>query len=356
MKIKKILFLIIIFLTVSVPISNADTEEVNLDFSKIADRFNKSYYTLALSDIGISLNATKVDNSFILTYNNSETVTYTYDSSTQIFSTTYSIKDDTKKDILSAIFADSISTLEGNEEGSFIFPMLNDTFCYTSIKSNGISKSYISNDGGTTNMTEFQISASKKLSPSLGTTAISKSNLNKAYDTFKSQENCIVKNDNSIILRTFDENGNTILYIGQHEKLLDTAYESVLNTISYIFSLNNDDEITERVVSYFKQNYSGFSNGNANFNGVSINVDINYLPVNTVDSILVSRNMKYAKITINTDTIIENSKNIAATASINDSVNISKERISPILNVSLGIIILVLIIMVAGLIARKHMD
>lgn len=71
MKLKKILFLIVIFFAVLVPISNADTDEVNLDFSKIADRFNKCYYTSALSSIGVSIKATKVDDSFVLTYNDS---------------------------------------------------------------------------------------------------------------------------------------------------------------------------------------------------------------------------------------------------------------------------------------------
>ena len=123
MKLKKILFLIVIFFAVLVPISNADTDEVNLDFSKIADRFNKCYYTSALSSIGVSVKATKVDDSFVLTYNNSESITYSYNKSSGTFSTTYPITNDTEKDILSALFVDAISTLEGNEEGSQALPV-----------------------------------------------------------------------------------------------------------------------------------------------------------------------------------------------------------------------------------------
>lgn len=356
MKIKKILLLIFAFLVVLVPISNADTDEVNLDVSKIADKFNKCYYTSALSNIGISIKATKVDDSFVLTYNNSESITYTYNKSAGIFSTTYPITNDTEKDILSAIFVDTISTLEGNEEGSFIFPMLNDTFCYTSIKGNGIAKNYISNDGGTTTLTKFDVSSKIKLSSSLGTSTLSQSDFTKVSSTFNSNENCIVKNDNLILLKSTNESGNIVLYIGQPTQFSDNAYESILNAVSYIFSSSNNDDIASKVVSYFRQNYSGFSAGNAEFNGVSVNVDIDSLPINTVDSILVSRNMKYAKLTINADAVISNLQNISNSPSTNDSTSISKKRISPILNVSIGIVVLVLIIMIAGYFIRKHIN
>ena len=70
MKIKKILFSLIIFLAVLVPTSNANTEKANLDLSKVVDKFNKCYYTSALSDIGVSVKATKIDNSFVISIGN----------------------------------------------------------------------------------------------------------------------------------------------------------------------------------------------------------------------------------------------------------------------------------------------
>ena len=356
MKIKKILLLIAIFLAVLVPISNADTEEVNLDLSKIVDKFNKCYYTSALSNIGITVKATKADNSFVLTYNNSKSITYNYDKSAGILSTTYPITNNTEENILSALFIDTISTIEGNEEGSFIFPALNDTFCYTSIKSNGVAKNYISSDGGSTVMTEFQISTSQRLSPSLDSSVLSKSDFNNYLETFISDKNCIIKNSNLIFLKSTDDSGNIILYIGQPTELLDNAYESILNAISYLVSMDKDDETASNVVSYFRQNYAGFSAGNADFDGVSINTDIDSLPDTTLDTILVSRNMKYAKFTINVDTVISKSQNISPSPSINDSTNISKKHISPILNVAIGIIVLVLIIMVVGFFVRRYMD
>ena len=354
MKIKKILFSLIIFLAVLVPTSNANTEKANLDLSKVVDKFNKCYYTSALSDIGVSVKATKVDNSFVLTYNNSESITYAYDKSAGVLSTSYPITDDTNKDILSALFIDAISTLEGNEEGSFIFPALNDTFCYTSLKSNGVAKNYISSDGGTTVMTEFQISTSQRLSPALDSSILSKSDFNRVLETFISDKNCIVKNNNLILLKSTDGSGNIVLYIGQPTELLDNAYESILNAISYIISMDKDDETASNVVSYIRQNYSGLSNGNSVFDGVNINTDIDSLPDNTLDTILVSRNMKYAKFTINTDTVISNSKNISPSSSINDSTSISKKHISPLLGITIGIIVLIVIIIAAGFFIKKH--
>ena len=122
----------------------------------------------------------------------------------------------------------------------------------------------------------------------------------------------------------------------------------------YLFSLSYNEDTASKVVSYFRQNYSGFSVGNAEFEGVSVNVDIDSLPTATIDSILVSRNMKYAKFTINADSVVQNSQSVSNSPSTDDAVSISKKRISPILNVSIGIIILVVIIMFAGFFIRRH--
>ena len=230
--------------------------------------------------------------------------------------------------------------------------MLNDTFCYSTIKSNGVAKNYISNDGGTTTLTEFQVSSTTKLSPMIGTSTLSQSNFNKV--SFDSQEDCIVKNDNLILLKSIDQSGNIVLYIGQPTEFYDNSYESVLNAVSYLFSLSYNEDTASKVVSYFRQNYSGFSVGNAEFEGVSVNVDIDSLPTATIDSILVSRNMKYAKFTINADSVVQNSQSVSNSPSTDDAVSISKKRISPILNVSIGIIILVVIIMFAGFFIRRH--
>ena len=118
--------------------------------------------------------------------------------------------------------------------------------------------------------------------------------------------------------------------------------------------MDKDDETASNVVSYIRQNYSGLSNGNSVFDGVNINTDIDSLPYNTLDTILVSRNMKYAKFTINTDTVISNSKNISPSSSINDSTSISKKHISPLLGITIGIIVLIVIIMAAGFFIKKH--
>ena len=64
--------------------------------------------------------------------------------------------------------------------------------------------------------------------------------------------------------------------------------------------------------------------------------------------------MKYAKFTINADSVVQNSQSVSNSPSTDDAVSISKKRISPILNVSIGIIVLVVIIMVAGFFIRRH--
>lgn len=186
----------------------------------------------------------------------------------------------------------------------------------------------------------------------IGTSTLSQSNFNKV--SFDSQEDCIVKNDNLILLKSIDQSENIVLYIGQPTEFYDNSYESVLNAVSYLFSLSYNEDTASKVVSYFRQNYSGFSVGNAEFEGVSVNVDIDSLPTATIDSILVSRNMKYAKFTINADSVVQNSQSVSNSPSTDDAVSISKKRISPILNVSIGIIVLVVIIMLAGFFIRRH--
>ena len=117
------------------------------------------------------------------------------------------------------------------------------------------------------------------------------------------------------------------LYIGQPTELTNLSYDSILTALSIIFS--NGSELSSTVMTYFRQNYSDFSLGNADFTGVSIDTSVTSLPIQNGDTILVSPNMKYAKLTIDENKVNEELGNVVVdNPKTGDSTKISKNRLS----------------------------
>lgn len=143
------------------------------------------------------------------------------------------------------------------------------------------------------------------------------------------------------------------LYIGQGNELVDEqAYESILTALDILFD-------NPQVSSYFKKNYSSFSLGNFDFDGVSVSLDVTELPIFNVDTALVPTNMKYAKFSINRDVVKEKLNSLAedSTPQKGDSTNIdNKKGFAAPLVFSLVIIGLVLLIIIVGSILRKRQN
>lgn len=347
MRFKKVFIFIILFVIIFSSISFASVTSVTseIDVSQIANNFNTSKFIPTLANLGLSIHAVQNGNSIVLSCNNSESITYSYDDSTGILSTSYPDYSSSNYEFLNAIFIDTISKMQGNIEGDMILFALTDAFCYGTLSDSGITKEYAySENDNSTIMVNFKINPFVKFATPVINSGISESTFRLFADSFYSDDSCLVKDEGLIFYKVVNSDGLLELYIGQPKELSSHSYDSVLTALSILFEkYDNGDKIN----SYFKQNYSGFDSGNADFDGVSILTNIDGLPISTADTILVGNDMKYAKISINRDIVKEKLPNVQVSVpSSNDSVHLKK-------NTALIFIVIIVILCIVGYILFK---
>ena len=207
MKFYKILFFFLLFLLMFIPISKCDFETSDIDINTIGDNYNNNSYVAALANIGVKVTATQSNNVIVLTYNDSDSLIYTYNESDGVFSTSYSSLNNEHLDILNAIFIDTISTMQGNASGVQLSAAFDDSFCFSTLKDNGISKNYLSDDGSSITV-DFKINPSIKLPVPQIDSSIKEEDFYKEYETLYEKETTIVKAQGLLFLKSYDENGN----------------------------------------------------------------------------------------------------------------------------------------------------
>lgn len=355
MKFKKIFILFLLFFSLlfvrayATEFSSSDSKTVDIDITKIAETFNKSSYVSKFSSIGIKVSAVQTNNSIILNYGNTDSITYAYDSDKGIYTTSYSVTP--IHEYLNALLVNTIYTMQGNEEGVQVPFALDDTMSFAGIRDTGYEKSYIADNQGNPQI-KFQINPSMRLKVSSNSSPISDTTL-MLNGTIYGKEDFITRSGDLIFFRTYNADGLLELYIGQPTELNNLSYDSILTALSIIFS--NGSELNNTVMTYLKQNYSDFSLGNADFSGVSIDTSVTDLPIQNGDTILVSPNMKYAKVTIDETKVKEELSNVVVdNPKAGDSTKISKNRLSSPLVIASVIISSVLIIMLVGVLIRKN--
>ncbi len=333
--------------------SSTNTNAVDIDVSKIAENFNKSSYVSKLSSIGINLSAVQTNNTITLYYNNVDSIVYSYDETDKLLTTYYPCNGNKNFDVLNSIFVDTISVMQGNEEGKQIPFALDDYFCYSYLRDAGIEKNYSSEDGSDIKI-KFQINPFIKLSIPETDSSLSTDSYLEEYETFYTTEDCFVKGQDILFYRTFSQDGLMEIYIGQSGELNDYSYDSLLNALSVIFA--NGTEFSDTAPAYFKQNYENFSVGDFSFNGISVTTStVDGLPVQNVDTILIAPNMKFAKIVIDQKIVEGELSNVNIdTPNIGDSVSVSKNVFSVPVIVALVIIGLIVIVLLFCILIRKH--
>lgn len=295
MKIKKIFFLVLLFLLILITKSNANEEIVNIELNKIADNYNNYPYVLALKDLGIKVKATQSGNEYTLTYNDIDSVIFSYSPTENMLYTTYAFPNRKNCDILCGIFVDCISNMQGNEVGSQLPFYFGDSFCKSFYRDDGISKEYISSPNGGIDV-ECKINPYKKLAIPQDKYEIDKSVFISNKLDFYNSLNCIAKSNGLICYKVVNDDGNIDLYIGQPDTLNNLAYYSIINAISLLAS--HDGVSEQKTIEYIKRNYPSFDNGNYEFDGIKVYTDITELPIQSQDTVLVGKNMKYAKFSI----------------------------------------------------------
>lgn len=332
MKFRKIIFFMFILLFIFC--IKCDATTVDFDISKIAENFNNNIYVSKLSEIGETVSAKQSGSEITLTYGN-DNIVFSFNNS-KILSGTYPFSDKTIRkrcDILTAILIDTISTMQGHESGSLIAFALDDSFCYTTLSDQGIAKNYLT-DENSNMVVDFEINPFWELPILKSDSEIKEDDFLLQSKALHSDSDCFLKKEDLIFYKTFSEDGNMDLYIGQSNELDDLSYDSVLTALNILF---NDS----RVNTYFKKNYNNISIGNFEFNGVKVDTNILDFPISNIDTVLLPSNMKYAKFTINRDIVKKELSNIKIDDS--DEKNSSNSD-NIVLTIVMVIIMLILLI------------
>ena len=299
----------------NLPENSITSRNVEINYSSIANNFNNSIYTSKLKELGITVKAVQKDNTITLTYNNSDTVTFTFEPESNLLSTVYPLSDNHSKDILTAILVDTVSTMQGNEVGDQLPFYFDDGFCYSYYLTNGISKDYISSDLGAS--ISCQIKIDTKMDVPSDISPIDESTFTLNTDNLYSKNEYFIRKNGLILYKKYSDDGKMEIYIGQAKGFDEHSYQSVLNFLSLIYDHINFN--TPKLLLYMKQNYSNLNNGNSEFGGVKIDTDITEFPIATEETVLVGNNMKYAKFTIDENVL----KDCAAKVSLTNQENSS---------------------------------
>ena len=347
MKNKKILFFTFLFLIFFIPNCHANTEIIEFDFSPIIDTFNNYPYVLALKNIGINISAQKTGNDYILTYNDTDKVTFTYTDETTMFHTAYPFNNRTNSDILCSIFVDCISHLQGKEVGALLPFYFDDTFSLTFFRNDGISKEYLSTETGGI-VVDCKINPFIKLNSPESKESIPENVFISNTLNFFESNNCMAKNNDVICFKSVIDENNYELYVGQSNSLNDLSYTSAVTALSLISSRNGINK--EKVIQYIKQNYTGFEIGDYEFDGIKIETDIAELPVVNQDTILVGNNMKYAKITVDKKLFEQKANEIK----LDNNNSFKTESSDNKVVVGIVVIYLAIMVIIGGIVARKY--
>ena len=343
MKIKKILFFTILFLIFFIPNCHANTEIIEFDFSPIVDTFNNYPYVVALKNIGIDIKAKQSGSDYILTYNDTDSVTFAYNEEETMFHAVYPFENRENSDILCSIFVDCISHLQGKEVGALLPFYKDDAFSLTFFRNDGISREYLSSEAGGI-VVDCKLNPFIKLNIPESKESIPENVFILNTLNFFEKNSCMAKNNDLICYKTIIDENNYELDVGQSNSLNDLSFDTAVTALSLISSRNGINK--EKVIQYIKQNYTGFEKGDYEFDGIKIETDITELPVVNQDTILVGNNMKYAKITVDKKLFEQKANEIK----LNNSNSFKTENSDNKVVVGIVVIYLAIMDIVAGIV------
>ena len=91
-----------------IPISKCDFETSDIDINTIGDNYNNNSYVADLANIGVKVTAVQTDHTILLTYNDSESITYSYSEIDGVLNTSYPSINSEHLNILNAIYDQEI--------------------------------------------------------------------------------------------------------------------------------------------------------------------------------------------------------------------------------------------------------
>ena len=344
MKIKKIVF-IFIFVLVVLSINAYAKEDYPFDMTNLVQEFNNHEYVKKLNAAGNNVYLVSRTNRYTVRFNSDE-LTYTYDEEKKQLHT--EIEDSTSSTdnllIANALFIDTISVMQGKEAGALMAYAFDNCFYSNIAEEDGISLEYLQNAEGKATFS-FKINPYIRIIVPQVSGSIQKSTYISEYNTLYEDANTFIYENDMMALKTIDDSGNLVIYIGEPKENTSRSKESVKTLINIL--------VKDKSSKYFDKNVPDLNN-NYNSEAIKVEANLDSIPFTETRALLLPHNMKYAKVTINKEKLSELAKNMSEEpeAQPGDATKIGNPKVPLIASVLvIGIVAIILLI---GIIKRHH--
>lgn len=256
-----VILMVMIFSMCSFMVVNA--EDVTL--LQVADSFNNCDTVTSYKQYNMDWNAKAEGNKLILTIKSDEnnaSVEYTLEGS--ILGASFSEEEALNGLTATVILTDAIGKIHGYEDGELLETLNSDAITNYTIENEGFSIVQLENGGY-----EIKIDINKKMPlADMSEVYVTEQDLSDfERDILQSDEGGSFSGSKGPLRYSVSNYGEVIIYIGERDGLTERAYNSIISIIDVIDDSKESSE-------YFRQNYSGISEGDKSFGDYKISLNV----------------------------------------------------------------------------------
>ena len=345
MKIKKIVLLFLAFLLLLCTKSFAAEEYVSVNLNDIVSQFNNNEFVTKLSSPSKRIYAVERTNRYTLRMGNNLELTYVYEEDDLMLHTEIDVSSPNKEDLLllNALMVDTIAKMQGDTSSKVVSAALSETYFSTDAEFDGVEQYFLSKDDGS-KVIVCNICPYIKITLPDYNSGIPKNEFSSKYDTIYDDANTFIYYEDMVALKYTDDNGKTVVYVGEADQNTNRSKESVKNLLELLS--------TEKAISYFDKSVNDLNN-NFKIEGIELETNIDSLPLTETRVLLLPNNMKYVKFTLDLETMKKKGEEIPTSpvAGVGDPVSLS--TISFPLVTAVIVIGVVFLIILIGIIKRN---
>lgn len=342
MRVKKILLLLIFFLIIFSIHVNAD-ETIDFNMENIVSTFNNHSYVKRLNGKGFKIYAIERTNRYTVRIRNTE-LTYVYDDVAHSLHAQIptSTSETDYLELVNALFIDTLSSMQGNNEGDLICTVLCDYYSSTSITNDGIEETEQTMYNGDL-CKDYKINPFVKFTVPNLNSPIPRDLFAANYSNLIDDTNTFIYYENLVCLKYIDDDGKVVIYLGEPKENSNTSKESIKTLLFLLYN--------EKVATYFDKNINDL-NQETSVDGLNIQAHMDSLPFVESRTLILPNDMAYVKVVIDEEVVKQKAKEMPDEPT-KEPRSISGSSVP--LTSAIVVIALVIIIFLIGII-KRHLD
>lgn len=328
---------LILLLSIMIPVMAVDT----VSMEQVVEKYNQSETVQQALEQGSTSVATLGENQIsIQTTTNEQSYTTVFQVEGNNIQITIGAEEGQEKalvdSMISMLLVDAVQQLHGVAPGA-ILPTLNDerTQNYT-LQEQGLSL-----QKGTNTVTiQFDIQKEIPLL-SFEDVYITPEHLEQMKEYIAGDGSYQVRTGNVTFYKVGDGNEATIT-VGEEQELTNNAYRSILSGLQVMFG-------TTKASQYFEENYTDFSEGNKQIEGITIEIE----PIKTEMEQTIFEDAKIVRLTIDKQKVNQAMGEKGQDSNTNNGIDntIKKDESLPATGISVGVIVTIVAVLAVGIYA-----